>query len=466
MAVDLRSLDTSPFAAIDRIYERQQRNRARVAAEPAAARIRKIRALREALLAHRADIHEALRADYRKPAAEVDLSEVYPLVSEARHAERHLKRWTKPRRVATPLALIGSRSYIQYEPKGVVLVIAPWNFPILLTLGPVISAIAAGNCAMVKPSEMTPHASACMKRILSEVFDESEVAIVEGDASVAESLLRKRFDHIFFTGSPAVGKIVMKAAAEHLTSVTLELGGKSPVIIDRTADVEEAAKKVAWGKFLNCGQICIAPDYALVDETVRDRFLDALRAAVQTGVSGQMVNDRHAHRVKRLLDDAVERGATIVTGGTANGRDIAPTVLAGVSPDALIMRDEIFGPLLPVMTYRTREEAVRIINEREKPLVMYVFSRDRSVVRRLLRETSAGGTVINDTLVHFFQLNLPFGGVGNSGMGKSHGFFGFEAFSNARGVMEQPTRLSTIQLIYPPYTPLKKKIIEFLLRWL
>jgi aldehyde dehydrogenase (NAD+) len=388
-----------------------------------------------------------------------------PVLGEVRHAARHLEKWMKPKRVGTPLALLGSRSRIVYEPKGVVLIISPWNFPINLTLGPLVSAIAAGNCAIVKPSELTPAASECMKRIVSEVFDESEVAVIEGDAFVAESLLQKRFDHIFFTGSPAVGKIVMKAAAEHLTSVTLELGGKSPAIIDRTADVGEAARKIAWGKFLNSGQVCIAPDYVLVDEAVKTPFLNAFRTAIHRNGS-HLVDERHAARMKRLLDDAVGRGATVVSGGHFEERRMEPTLIADVDPDSSLMFDEIFGPILPVISYRTREDALRIIGEREKPLVLYVFSRDKAVVDRYIRETRAGGTVVNDTLLHFYQLNLPFGGVGNSGIGKAHGFFGFEAFSNARGILEQPFKRSAIELIYPPYGVLKRRFIDFMLRYL
>lgn len=438
---------------IDRIYEKQQARRAAVAATRAPERKEKIRRLHDALLSRRAEIREALWADYQKPAAEVDLSEIFPVVAEARHAMRHLRSWMKPRRVPAPLALLGSRSRIIYEPKGVVLIISPWNFPINLTLGPLVSAIAAGNCAILKPSEMTPHASACMQRIVGDLFDESEVAVVEGDASVAEALLRKKFDHIFFTGSPAVGKIVMRAAAEHLTSVTLELGGKSPAIVDRTANLAEAAKKIAWGKTINSGQVCIAPDYVLVDETVRAAFVEKLRAAA-THESGLLVNDRHAARINKLA------------GGSGEGRRVSLTIMENVAADAPVMREEIFGPLLPVIPYRDIGEALRIINQREKPLVLYLFSRERSVINTILRHTRAGGSVINDTLIHFYQLNLPFGGVGGSGMGKAHGRFGFEAFSNARGVLEQPTRFSGIQFLYPPYTRLKQKLIDFTVRYL
>jgi aldehyde dehydrogenase (NAD+) len=462
-------LHTGAVHDIDRIYDAQQGHRSLVAATTAEQRIGKLRRLEEALLARRDEIHGALWADYRKPAAEVDLSELLPVISEIRHARRHLRKWLRPRRVSAPLTLLGSRSRIVYEPKGVVLIISPWNFPINLTLGPLVSAIAAGNCAVIKPSEMTPHASSWMKQLLGDLFDESEVAVVEGDASIAEALLKKKWDHIFFTGSPRVGRVVMRAAAEHLTPVTLELGGKSPVIVDKDANLDEAAKKVAWGKFFNCGQICIAPDYLLVDERVRDAFTEKLRSAIESfgeESRGVLVNEQHATRIRALVDDAVSRGAEVIAGGTMRDRLIPPTVLAGVDPSSPAMQQEIFGPVLPMLTYRSIDDALAVIAAREKPLVMYVFSRNRRFVRDVIARTSAGGTVVNDTLLHFYQLNLPFGGVGESGIGKAHGFFGFEAFSNARGILEQPTRFSGIQLMYPPYTKWKRKLIELTVRWL
>lgn len=470
MSIPAPRLVDAAAADIDRIFEAQQCNRAAVAATTAAQRIEKLRHFERLVLERRDQIRAAMWEDYRKPAAEVDLSEIYPVVSECRHAVRHLRKWMRPRRVSTRLALFGSRSSIVYEPKGVVLIIAPWNFPFNLSLGPLVSAIAAGNCAILKPSEMTPASTACMKRILEELFEENEVALVEGGASVAEELLRRKFDHLFFTGSPAVGRIVMKAAAEHLTSVTLELGGKSPAIVDSTANVADAAKKIAWGKFFNSGQVCIAPDYALVHESVREEFLQKLQAAIASrgdAAHGWIVNERHAARVKRLIDTAVERGARVITGGTVSGREIAPTVLTNVSPDAPVMREEIFGPILPVLTYRSLDEAFQIIERREHPLVLYIFSKAKKVAREILGRTRAGGTAINQTMVHFFELDLPFGGVGHSGIGKSHGFHGFEAFSNPRGVLDQKLPFSAIELLYPPYGGrLKQFLIDFTVRWL
>lgn len=456
---------------IDRLYELQQGNRAAVAATTAAQRIEKLRRLERAMYEHRDEILAAVWDDYRKPAAEADLSEIYPVVSEVRHAIRHLRRWMRPRRVGTRLALFGARSKIVYEPRGVVLILAPWNFPINLALGPLVSAVAAGNCVILKPSELTPASSACMRRILARVFNESEVAVVEGGVPVGAALLRKKWDHIFFTGSPAVGRIVMKAAAEHLTPVTLELGGKSPILVDRTADLDDAARKLAWGKFFNSGQICIAPDYLLVDEAVHDMFVqklqDALVSLGSEGVRSILVNDHHAARLRKLLDQSVASGANVVTGGAREGRELEPTILTNVRPDAAVMQEEIFGPLLPVMKYRTVEEALELIAERERPLAMYIFSRDRRTVDEILAKTRAGGTVINHTMIHFYALDLPFGGVGQSGIGKSHGVHGFEAFSNARAVLEQKLPFSGISLVFPPYGgKLQRRIIDFMMRWL
>jgi aldehyde dehydrogenase (NAD+) len=457
---------------IDRIFEAQRQNAPRVAETDASQRIEKIRRLERALFARRSEIRAAMFEDFRKPPAEVDLSEIYPVTGEARHAIKHLRKWMRPQRVRTRLALLGSSSRLIYEPKGVVLVISPWNFPFNLSLGPVVSAMAAGNCVILKPSELTPASSECMARLIGDLYPENEVAVVQGDAAASQALLAKRFDHIFFTGSPAVGKIVMKAAAQHLTSVTLELGGKSPVIVDRTADIDEAADKIAWGKFLNAGQVCVAPDYVLIDETVRDRFVERLRQSVEKmaadGNRSIIVNERHAARIKLLLASATARGAQIVMGGrdaTTPPRELPPTVISDVPADAHLMKEEIFGPVLPLVTYKTLDEALDIIGKKEKPLVLYIFSRAREVIERVIAGTRAGGTVVNHTLIHFYQLNLPFGGVGNSGIGKGHGFFGFQSFSNARGVLEQKTRFSPIQLMFPPYTRLKQKLVDITLRF-
>ncbi|HUP48028.1 MAG TPA: aldehyde dehydrogenase family protein [Thermoanaerobaculia bacterium] len=459
----------SPPAEIDRIFEAQRRRRSGRGPSSAAERIEAIRRLERAVLDARDEIRQALWDDLRKPPQEVDLGEIYTIVSEARHARRRLRRWMRPKRVRTPLALLGTRSRIVYEPKGVVLIVSPWNFPFNLTFGPLISALAAGNSVVLKPSEMTPSASACMSRIVSRLFAEDQVAVIEGDALTSEALLRKPFDHIFFTGSPAVGRLVMRAAAEHLTPVTLELGGKSPVIVERSADLEKAARRIAWGKFVNSGQICIAPDYVLVDEAVHDDFIAALRRAIASVPQDEktlIINDRHASRLNRLIDGALKDGAELVTGGTFEGRRAPATVVTRVPLDSAAMNEEIFGPLLPVVPYRTLDEAIGIIAARPRPLVLYIFSRDRKAVSQVLARTTAGGTVINHTLIHFYQLNLPYGGAGQSGMGRGHGFFGFEAFSNVRGVLGQVSPVSVIEHLVPPYNRIKDRVIHWLIRYL
>jgi aldehyde dehydrogenase (NAD+) len=469
----MAAVDLSPLAArgsdIDRIYNLQRANRLRVGASSADERIAKIRRILDAVMKRRPEIRRAMWDDFRKPAAEVDLIEVYAVTTEAKHAIRNLRSWMQPKRVATPIQLIGSSSRIMYEPKGLALILSPWNFPLNLTFGPLVSAIAAGNCVVMKPSELTPHTSALMKQITADLFDESEVAVIEGDGTVASELLERAWDHIFFTGSPRVGKLVMRAAAEHLTPVTLELGGKSPVIVDRSANLDDAAKKIAWGKFLNAGQVCIAPDYLFLDEAVADAFLAKLRTAVER-LGGQahrpvVVTERHAQRVEKLVADSVATGASVLLGGNRDGRSLPATVLTGVSATMPVMQEEIFGPVLPVMTYRDRADVYRFVAENEKPLALYIFSRDRRVIDEVLANTTAGGSAINHIGLHFFQPYLPFGGVGNSGVGKGHGFFGFEAFSNARAIYDQSTPFNAMSLLMPPYSAFKQKLIDLTLRW-
>lgn len=463
-------LPASPVPGdIDRVYTAQQKRRAAVAVTTADERIVKLTRLEKMLVRRRDEIRRALWDDYRKPAPEVDLSEIYPVVSEIRFARRHLRRWMRPRRVATPLTLFGSRSSVVYEPKGVVLVISPWNFPVNLSLGPVVSAVAAGNCVMLKPSERTPHASACMKRILAEVFAEDEVAVIEGDVSVSRELLTRKFDHIFFTGGANAGRAVMRAAAEHLTPVTLELGGKSPAIVDAGADLEDAARKIALGKLFNSGQVCVSPDYVLVHESVRAALEEKLVAVIRSlqgrEARGILVDDVHADRIHAMFEEAKRSGRVILAGETGV-RSMDPVVVANVDPSSRLMQEEIFGPILPVVSFRDLDEALAVVEERERPLVLYLFTKSDDFVREVVMRTRAGGTAVNHTLVQFFQLNLPFGGVGESGIGKSHGFFGFETFSNARAIFEQRTRLSTFDLLVPPYTAVKRKLIELAVRWL
>jgi aldehyde dehydrogenase (NAD+) len=461
---------------LEALFARQQAARWRVAGTSADQRQAKLRALRSALMAHRAEAHAALAADFRKAPEEVDLSELYPVIGEIKDALRHLPRWMQPRRVPAPIGLFGSAGTIVQEPKGVVLIISPWNYPIYLTLGPLVSAIAAGNCAVIKPSEFTPHTTAFLQKLLAGLFPEEEVALVEGDAEAATALLALPFDHIFFTGSPAVGKVVMRAAAEHLASVTLELGGKSPVLVAADANLKEAARKIAWGKCLNGGQTCVAPDYVLVHERVHDALVEELKT-VLVGFYGtdaaarqaspdlaRIINDRHFTRLQDLLSGSA---AQIAFGGEtdAASRYIGPTVLTDVDPAARIMQEEIFGPLLPIVKVKDMDAAVAYVNARPKPLALYVFSDSRPTAESLIARTTAGGGCINDTILHFAHTGLPTGGVNTSGFGKAHGIYGFEAFSNARGILRQRTRFSAIQLMYPPYTGFVRRMIDLTLKY-
>jgi aldehyde dehydrogenase (NAD+) len=461
---------------IEALFARQQGARWRVAATSAGQRKAKLRALLEALLAHRGEAQAALAADFRKAPEEVDLTELYPVISELKDALRHLPRWMKPRKVPTPIGLFGSAGTIVHEPRGVVLIIAPWNYPIYLTLGPLVSALAAGNCAVIKPSEFTPHTNAFLRKLLAGLFPEEEVALVEGEAEVAQALLALPFDHIFFTGSPAVGKLVMKAAAEHLSSVTLELGGKSPVLVEADADLENAARKIAWGKGVNAGQTCVAPDYVLVHERVHDALVEALKRAIMAFYGAEadtrrispdlarIIHDRHHARLLRLLQDS--RGLVVFGGENDPAtRYLGPTLLTEVDPASPIMQEEIFGPLLPILKVPDMEAAVAFVNARPKPLALYVFSGDRRNAEALIARTTAGGSCINDTLLHFAHTGLPTGGVNTSGFGKAHGRHGFEAFSNARGLLRQRTRFSAIQFMYPPYTGFVRRLIDLTLKY-
>lgn len=455
-------------------FARLGASRARLAAETAGDRKKRIRRILDWTTANAAAIRQAGWDDFRKPAAEVDLTELYAVYTEARHALRRLSGWMKPKGVWPTLGLATTRSQLVYEPKGVVLVLSPWNYPFNLTLCPLISALAAGNAVALKPSEMTPHASALMARMVRELFPADEVALFEGGLEVAQELLAQPFDHIFFTGSPKVGKIVMKAAAENLAGVTLELGGKSPVLIDRSADVEDAAAKIVWGKFLNCGQTCIAPDYVLVHRERHDAFVAAARRQLELFYGkdaksspdyARIVNDAHFRRLQQMLEASLAAGATVAAGGglDAANRFLEPTLVTGAPSDSPLLQEEIFGPILPIRPVADLDEAIAEVRSRPKPLALYVFG-DRRAARKVLAETSSGGACVNEVAVHFLHANLPFGGVGNSGLGNSHGWWGFKAFSHERAVLRHH-RFSILKKMAPPYQGLSRKLIELTLKY-
>ncbi len=434
----------------------------------------KLRALRDAIISRQDEIEAALKADLNKCSEEARITEFISTLMELKFAYRHVRRWMKLKRVARSLPLLLAKSYIKYEPKGRVLVISPWNYPFHLSITPLISAIAAGNSVILKPSEFSVNTSHLVREIISATFDEREIAVVEGGVDTAQYLLQKPFDHIFFTGGPEKGKLVMAYAAENLSPVTLELGGKSPVIIDESADINDAAEKIAWGKFINAGQTCIAPDYVLVPEHLQSSFIEAFKNSIskffngdQTASSyGRIVSDKHYERLNSLIEDAVERGAHIDAFGDNRKHDrlIAPVILTNVDAGSDIMNEEIFGPLLPVIPVRNSDEAVDFIRSLPKPLALYIFGKNKKQIKNLLEKTTAGGTCINDVMVHLSNPHVPFGGVNYSGIGRYHGFHGFEELSHKRGILKQ-SRIGVLKLIYPPYSKMNRWIIRVLLRY-
>jgi len=464
---------------IEDVFSKQQIQALNMRSSKHSQRIALLQKMLDWILSHQEDIRKAIHADFKKPYPEIDISEIFVVTSEINHAIKNLKAWMKPKKVSTPKTLLGTKSHIQYEPKGTCLIIAPWNYPFNLASAPLVSALAAGCTAIIKPSEMTPHSSALIRRLVEEVFDQHTVAVFEGEIPISQMLLAKPFDHIFFTGSPVVGKMIMKAAAEHLTSLTLELGGKSPAIIDRQADLRDAAGKIIWGKFVNCGQTCIAPDYILVDDLVKVSFLSELKIQLlkmydpeakgidQSKDYARIVSQKHLQRLKRMLSDANLKGAKTIFGGGITETDnyFEPTLLTEVTDEMEVMQEEIFGPILPILSYTDLTAAIDYINKRPKPLALYAFSKDKFTTDQILHQTSSGGVVINDCILHFLQNELPFGGVNNSGMGKAHGHHGFLAFSNEKAVLNQRIGLTTSKPLYPPYGITGKKIIKALIKW-
>ncbi|MEZ4946979.1 MAG: aldehyde dehydrogenase family protein [Cyclobacteriaceae bacterium] len=438
----------------------------------------KLKKLLNWVMDNRTRLKEAVHKDFQKPPVEVDISEAYPVIGEIKHALSNLDQWARPTKVDATINYLGTRSEVRYEPKGVCLILSPWNFPFNLSVGPLVSCIAAGNVALLKPSEETPNTSQLIADMVEEVFD-GDVIVLQGDKEVASELLALPFDHIFFTGSPTVGKIVMRAAADHLTSVTLELGGKSPAIIHSSSRIKEAAKRIVFGKFLNNGQTCIAPDYLIVHEDVKEEIIKALKTQViklfgdGAGISelsssyGRVINERHFDRLKEMVSDAVEKGGKVELEGKLDPltRFFHPTIISDAPLHARIMEEEIFGPILPIVTFRNVEEVVELVNSKPKPLALYVFSANREFRETVLSQTSAGSVCINDCVLQFTHPNLPFGGVNNSGIGKSHGYYGFLSFSNEKPVLKQKRGLALSYLFYPPFSQRMKMLLEPILRW-
>lgn len=417
-------------------------------------RIGTLHKLRSAIASYENQIIEALKADLNKSEFEAYSTEIGYVLEEIRFTLKHLHTWVKPEKVRTPLTHFGSRSYIYPEPYGVALIIAPWNYPFQLTLAPLVGAIAAGNCAVLKPSELTPRTSEVLEQLIKEHFPEEYITVVKGDVETSQALLREQYDTIFFTGSVSVGKIIMEAAARHLTPITLELGGKCPCIVHEDANIRLASKRIAWGKFINAGQTCVAPDYIYLHRNIRDEFLQGLKDSMRE-LYGEhpidnphythIVSPKHFDRLQAFLSEG-----KIYAGGESdrNRLVIAPTILTDITWENAIMKDEIFGPILPVLEYSDISEVMEGIQHHPHPLALYVFTESKAVQQRVLKEISFGGGCINDTIYHIVSPYLPFGGVGSSGMGAYHGKGSFDAFSHRKSVLKQTNRFD-IPLRYP-----------------
>jgi aldehyde dehydrogenase (NAD+) len=431
--------------------------------KPIAFRMQQLQNLQQAITNFQSAIVEAAKQDLGRPEYEAYFE--IATVAEIKQALKSLKQWMKPQRVASSIDQFPSTAWIQPDPLGVVLIIGPWNYPFQLIISPLVGAIAAGNCAILKPSEHAPHTAKVVAEMIQSVFTPQYIAVAQGDAEVSQQLLAEKFDHIFFTGGTAIGRVVMEAAAKHLTPVTLELGGKSPCVVEADARLDYAAKRIAWGKFINAGQTCIAPDYLLVDRRIKQELLTKIKAYIQEFYGtdpatspdyGRIINQRHFARLASFLDNG-----TPLLGGQSNPdtRYIAPTLLDNVSWDAPVMQDEIFGPILPVLEYEELEEAIALINARPKPLALYFFSNNARKQEQMLQATSSGGVCINDTVMHIAVSSLPFGGVGESGMGSYHGKASFDTFSHYKSVLKKGMWLD-LAWRYAPYTEGKLKLIK------
>ena len=437
---------------------------------PVSFRKAQLRKLQRILKQHEQDLFDALYADFRKPALEAFGTEIGFIELELKLALKNIEDWTKPRRVPESLINFPARSYVYPQPYGVALIISPWNYPLNLLFTPLIGAMAAGNCAILKPSEIAPNTAAVVNRLISQNFDERYLAVVQGGVQTSEQLLAQQFDYIFFTGSTQVGKVVMKAAAEYLTPVTLELGGKSPAIVSSDADLELAARRICWGKFLNAGQTCVAPDYVLVQEEVKEEFIQQIAQCIQDFYGEQpsdspdfarIINDRHFERLSAMLTPE-----NIRIGGQTNAPDryIAPTILDNITWEHPSMQEEIFGPILPVISFDTMAEAITMVNRHAKPLALYLFTINRQYQDQVLQNVHFGGGCINDTISHLANPNLPFGGVGSSGLGSYHGMASFDVFSHQKSVLYRGTWLD-LPFRYPPYGN-KLNLLRKFFKWL
>jgi aldehyde dehydrogenase (NAD+) len=444
---------------LNELFALQKKNRWKISETSAEVRRSKLELLKHVVQERREEIKVALYKDFKKPYAETELTEIHTVLDEINYARKNLRGWMRPKKVSTPITLFGSRSEIHYEAKGLCLILSPWNYPFSLLINPLIAAVAAGNCVIARPSEKTPHTGVLIKKIIEAVFSQDEVAIVLGEVHVAEELLNLPFDHIFFTGSTPIGKKVMAAAAKNLATVTLELGGKSPVIIDSEVDLHSAVKKLVWGKFMNGGQTCVAPDYVFIPKELKESFMDLFKECVLKSYGDTSLARRNSPDFARIIDQGnfqrllkkIENEKKQLSDEEFAGDNYLPPTFFETTLTSPIMEEEIFGPVLPLITYKSIDEVIRHIQNEPKPLALYLFSKRKDFCQNVLQKTTSGGAVINDVILHLANPALPFGGVGHSGQGNYHGHFGFLAFSHAKSVLRQG-KFSLMPLYFPPYT--------------
>lgn len=452
---------------LTKVVDDQRQFFAAQATKPIPFRINALKKLRDGIISYEEQILVALKQDLNKAEFESYMTELGMVLNELQFLIKNTRKWAKQRRVKTPLALFPARSFIVPEPYGVVLIMSPWNYPFQLSILPLLGAIAAGNCVVIKPSAYAPSVSHVIAEIIKDCFPPEYVTVIEGGRAENQALLEQKFDYIFFTGGVTVGKLVMEKAAQYLTPITLELGGKSPCIVDRTADLKLAAKRIAFGKLLNCGQTCVAPDYLFVDKEIKDQLINYLRQSILDFLGPdplnnpdypQIINEKHYHRLMNLISDE-----DIVLGGVGNNNKIEPTIVDHVSLDSQLMQEEIFGPILPVITFTQIEETVSYINSRPKPLALYLFTSDKETERFIINNVSYGGGCINDTIMHLATPYLGFGGVGASGIGSYHGKQSFNTFSHLKSIVKRGVRLD-VPLRYHPYSSIKERLLRKILK--
>ncbi|MFH1198066.1 MAG: aldehyde dehydrogenase family protein [bacterium] len=465
-------------SGLQRIFDLQNAVKDKLACSTVSERRAKLDSLLRVILKSSDKIEKAIYLDFKKDPTETRITEIFNVVSEIRYAKRNLSKWMKSQKVSAPITFLGSSNKTVRVPKGNALIISPWNFPFLLAVSPLVSAVAAGNTVILKPSETSYNTAVLLKSFFANIFPEDEVAVITGDHSITQELFKLPFDHILFTGSTNIGKMVYEAAAKNLTTVTLELGGKSPVVVDQSANLKIAAERIVWGKLLNGGQACVAADYVLIDEKLTSSFKELILTSIKklygdtntiqsNNELSRIINKKHFDRLRHAIEDAVQKGGELLLGGQSNEADlfISPTFILNPPMSSIIMQEEVFGPILPLITYSHKEEIFQVIEKNPNPLNIFLFSSDKIFIDEVAKKISCGNIVINDIAVHFANPSLSFGGVKTSGIGRTHGYAGFKEFSVEKSIMKQPG-LSTVKLFYPPYTKFVKKAVDFAIKYL